>query len=109
MNKIPSQFWDRSRQLEKLCYIERTKNTLLRTQVRLGTYDLELYTKNKGEYTWMKTPIEAFGQLEPPKYNPKVTTPEGRTAKRPANSPPSDNSSKIQKMHTLSNDSTDDI
>ena len=45
MNKMPTQYWERSRSLEKILYEVRNKNPNLRTQVRIGVDDLELFIK----------------------------------------------------------------
>ena len=87
ISKIPQQFWERSRALERNCYDERQKNPRLRTQVRLGKSDLELMTKYKEEMYWRTTPIEEYGELPAAELNHEIKTPEGRQTKRGANTP----------------------
>jgi hypothetical protein len=60
---IPAQLWDRKISLDINCKKAREQNVNLRTQIRLGTDDLELYTKYKGEPYWQKTPVLEFGDL----------------------------------------------
>ena len=57
ITKIPHQFWERNRCLENLCFKERERNPKLRTQIRLGKTDIELFTKFKDEIFWRNTDI----------------------------------------------------
>ena len=94
MPKIPPQFWDRNRSLEANCTYQRKTNPNLKTQVRLGQQDLELWTKSSNDPYWLQmVNIEAFGPIEPinltQPQNIKTTTPQGRgNLKRAATSPP---------------------
>ena len=48
-NFIPPQVFDRFAQLNKICTTKRSLDKNLKTQVRFGDKDLEVWTKNKGE------------------------------------------------------------
>ena len=60
---IPWWCYERNRQLETLCRIERDKDKDLRTKVLLGKDDLILGIKKKGEnlYNWVS--VEHFGAI----------------------------------------------
>ena len=99
LTKIPQQFWSRNKLLEYNCAMERKKNPNLRTQIRLGQFDLELWTKEKGEQFWRLTPLEAFGSLDPYTVNyPKDQAPtQDRIPKRGATSPLTSNPNKLHR------------
>ena len=77
---IPSWCYERNRELEILCRMERDKDKDLRTKVLLGKDDLILGIKRKGEnfYKWVS--VEHFGVI--PGFNFKKTvsleSPSGR-------------------------------
>ena len=62
---FPSILWDRRTALLNNCKKAHRLNPKLRYQIRLGNSDIELWTKNIGEYQYMKTPIYEFGMLPP--------------------------------------------
>ena len=78
LSKIPKEFWSRHRSIDHNCWQARSSNKLLRTQIRLGTNDLELYTKQKNEFIWLKTPLTEFGEINDVELEYKISTPEGR-------------------------------
>ena len=45
---IPPQYWDRFAALNRICTQRRTQDALLKTQIRFGTRDLIVLTKEKG-------------------------------------------------------------
>lgn len=96
--KIPHQLWLRNKQLEQNCAAQRKITLELRTQVRLGKSDLELRTKFKGEIYWIKTPIEAYGEIPEIELKTGTKTPEGRRPKRGANTPLANENDKKQNM-----------
>ena len=49
--------------LDRHLKVARAGEPNLRTQVRLGTDDLELNTKHIGEPLWQVTPATAYGEL----------------------------------------------
>ena len=63
-NYIPPQFHDRFKALNQLCSARRLEDKTLKTQIRFGTKDLELWTKTKGsEEQFRKVDIgEFFGK-----------------------------------------------
>ena len=48
---IPPNFYDRFMALKGICMVQRAGNPLLKTQLRFGKSDIEVYTKYKGEST----------------------------------------------------------
>ena len=60
---IPPELWERKVALDQLLKLERVNQPNLRTQVRLGVEDLQLYTKFNGEPLWQATPATAYGEL----------------------------------------------
>ena len=69
---FPASIWDRKVELDRLCKIQREINPKLRTQIRLGSNDIELYTKEINEPYWLKTPVLEFGPLPPIGYKLKT-------------------------------------
>ena len=61
----PPCLWHRKIALDRLAAKERLHNSRLRTQIRLGQSDIELWTKEKHEAFYTKIPTEAFGPLPP--------------------------------------------
>ena len=49
ITKMPPQFWDRNRSLENNCAQQRKLQPNLKTQIRLGKQDLELWTKSQND------------------------------------------------------------
>ena len=60
---IPPWIYERNKQLEIYCRMERDKNLNLLTQIRLGKSDLKLFSKMKGERFYKPLPVEYFGKL----------------------------------------------
>ena len=58
---FPKQLWQKKKNLDIILSEARKKDSKLRTQVRMGDEDLQLFTKNVGEPFWMKTPINHYG------------------------------------------------
>ena len=100
LTKIPFQYWNRNKSLEHNCYIKRQEDPNIRTQIRLGRKDIELWTKSNKEAYWRLTPIEAFGSVDPCSIHlppNKTLTPEGRASKRGASSPLNSDQAKYPK------------
>ena len=64
---IPSWCYERNKELEILCRMEREKDPNLRTKVLLGHKDLKLSIKQKGDDFYKRVSIEYFGKL--PDFN----------------------------------------
>ena len=60
---IPPWCYDRNKELEILCRLEREKDPNLRTKVLLGHRDLKLSVKQKGDTFYKRVPVEYFGKL----------------------------------------------
>ena len=60
---IPPWCYDRNKELEILCRLEREKDPDLRTKIILGHRDLKLNVKKKGDTFYKRVPIEYFGRL----------------------------------------------
>ena len=60
---IPAWCYDRNKELEILCRLERDKDPDLRTKITLGHRDLKLNVKKKGDTFYKRVPIEHFGRL----------------------------------------------
>ena len=60
---IPSILWRRKQKLIENCKEAQKQDINLRYQVRLGSKDIELWTKHVGENYFQKTPLFAFGDL----------------------------------------------
>ena len=73
-NFVPPQIYHRFVALNKLCKERRDMNPKLKTQVRFGTTDLEIYITFKGEDDPFKSvPLEDFlGTEELPAYEEKI-------------------------------------
>ena len=72
-NYIPPNFYARFMHLNQLCTQKRSEDPTLRTQLRFGRKDIEIYTKNKTEDTgFRKVKIEDFTDTEVPKFNPDI-------------------------------------
>ena len=67
---FPHSLYKKKIALEKLLKVARSKNESLRTQIRLGKKDLELFTKYRYEPYWTKTPLEEYGKIE---IEPEIT------------------------------------
>jgi hypothetical protein len=79
INFFPHLVWARKESLRMLLKTERTQNPNLRAQIRLGTSDIELFTKFVGEPYWRLTPLEIYGKLEPIGYSTRqFSPPRGR-------------------------------
>ena len=62
---FPSILWDRRTALMNNCKKAHRLNPKLRYQIRLGTTDIELWTKNFDEIQYLRTPLLEFGSLPP--------------------------------------------
>lgn len=83
----PTCLWDRKVELERLCSIERSKDRSLRTQVRIGDVDVQLWTKQIRDPYYNKINNKAFGPLPP--YGSAVSFTESSSSHPPAGrSPP---------------------
>ena len=60
---IPLILWRRKQKLIKNIKEAQKQDINLRYQVRLGSKDIELWTKHVGENYFQKTPLFAFGDL----------------------------------------------
>ena len=60
---IPSWCYERNKELEILCRLEREKDQNLRTKVLLGHRDLKLSIKRKGDDFYKRVSVEYFGKL----------------------------------------------
>ena len=60
---IPQWCYERNKELEILCRLEREKNPNLRTKVLLGHRDLKLSIKQKGDEFYKRVSVEYFGKL----------------------------------------------
>ena len=60
---IPSWCYERNKELEILCRLEREKDQNLRTKVLLGHRDLKLSIKKKGDDFYKRVSVEYFGKL----------------------------------------------
>ena len=60
---IPSWCYERNKELEILCRMEREKDQNLRTKVLLGHSDLKLSIKQKGDDFYKRVSVEYFGKL----------------------------------------------
>ena len=103
-NYFPRELWARKISLEHNCKIASESNKQLRTQIRIGEHDIQLYTKMTNEKYWMKTPNEAYGALKPIGVDhmatPKKDRSEEQTNKRAARSPIDNQNNKKQKDST---------
>ena len=60
-NYVPPQIYSRFKELNKICKDKRTMNTELKTQIRFGHKELEIYTKLKGaEEGYSKMDLHEF-------------------------------------------------
>ena len=69
---IPHWCYERNKELEILCRLEREKDRNLRTKVLLGKDDLILSIKRKGEKYYNRVSVEYFGEI--PGFDFKKTT-----------------------------------
>ena len=60
---IPHWCYDRNKELEILCRMEREKDKDLRTKVLIGHRDLKLCIKKKGDMYYKRVSVEYFGSL----------------------------------------------
>ena len=62
---IPPQYWDRFAALNRICTQRRTQDALLKTQIRFGTRDLIVLTKEKGsQEPYVVTDADSFAEEE---------------------------------------------
>ena len=60
---IPPWCYDRNKELEILCRLEREKCPNLRTKILLGHRDLKLNITSKGDTFYKRVSVEYFGKL----------------------------------------------
>ena len=60
---IPPWSYERNKELEILCRLEREKDPSLRTKVLLGHRDFKLNIKKKGDEFYKRVSVEYFGKL----------------------------------------------
>ena len=60
---IPPWCYDRNKELEILCRLEREKDPNLRTKILLGHRDLKLSVKKKGETFYKRVSVEHLGKI----------------------------------------------
>ena len=69
---IPHWCYERNKELEIICKLEREKDPSLRTKILLGHRDLKLNIKKKGDLYYKRVLVDMFGRL--PDFNfSKVT------------------------------------
>ena len=79
----PREYFNRITTLEGFCKVAREKDRDLRTQVRIGEWDIELHTKQLGDTGWTKRNPNLFGCLPEPELNNEPRSPpKGRDIKR---------------------------
>ena len=85
-NYVPPQFYARYMYINKMCSEERSKNSSLKTQMRFGPKDIEVYTKLKGQdKPFRKVELEVFVDMkELPNFDHKLSwkTNENRPPRR---------------------------
>ena len=67
---FPPHLYDKKRNLDRLLKLQRNIEPTLRTQIRLGDHDLELFTKHKDEKYWRQTLLTAYGDPANPPVIP---------------------------------------
>ena len=82
-NFFPRELWARKLSLDSNCRKARMEDSKLRTQVRLGETDIQLYTKYVEEPFWRKTPNEQYGELSPVGSNIEYSPPRNREIQLP--------------------------
>ena len=79
----PREYYSRITALEALCKVERAKDKELRTQIRIGEWDIELHIKKLGDSGWTKRSPLMFGSIPEPELEDKIRSPpKGRDVKR---------------------------
>ena len=81
---FPQRLYRKKMLLEGILKNARSKEPKLRTQIRLGRTDIELWTKFRSEPFWALTPLTEYGPIEsvctfPPSGPRDVTTPPKQT------------------------------
>ena len=93
----PRHLFTRKRNLDILCKRYCEQNPMMRTQIRLGIFDLTLFTKQTNERFWQQIPVNSLGDLNikpaqspmrmppmrmsPMRVSPKILSPK-RLSKR---------------------------
>ena len=63
-----------------MCSLERNKNKRLRTQIRLGELDIELWLKQHEDDYWERFDPDHFGDLPEPELDKRtVSPPQGKS------------------------------
>ena len=60
MTFYPQHIYQKKRNLDTILRKQRKLEPNLRTQIRLGVKDIELFTKNVGDFQWCPTPISHY-------------------------------------------------
>ena len=73
-NYVPPNFHERFMFLNKICAEKRAENPQLKTQIRFGKKDVEIYTKLRGDdHGFKKVPLEDFTDPKMiPKFDAKI-------------------------------------
>ena len=72
-NYIPPNFYERFMHLNQICTQKRSEDPELRTQLRFGRKDIEVYIKIKSEETgFRKISLEQFTATQIPPFNPEI-------------------------------------
>ena len=78
----PREYYSRITALEALCKVERAKYKELRTQIRIGEWDIELHIKKVGR-EWERQDPLLYGWIPEPNITKEVNSPPvGRSAQK---------------------------
>ena len=88
---FPGCLYRRKRNLDSILRTQRALDPKLRTQIRLGNTDIQLFTKMFGDPQWTPTPVDYYGDpdVDPPipppiRRTPSVSQPIKRKTTSPA-------------------------
>jgi len=83
MMYTPREYFSRIMVLDSLCKVERSKDQELRTQIKIGEWDIELHLKRAEDFGWTKRNPNSFGKLPEPEIEDKIwSPPKGSDLKR---------------------------
>merc|ERR1712240_151047 len=71
----PPEFFRTIKSVEYNCKEQRKKDKDLRYMVKLGTDNIELWTKHLREHQYTQQPLTTFGEIEEPNIQRIITTP----------------------------------
>ena len=94
---IPSWCYERNKELEILCRLEREKDRNLRTKVLLGKSDLILSIKRIGDDFYKRISVEFFGKLPGFNFTKIAVTSPGSPSGRRRFSGDEDDPSRMRK------------